>query len=303
MAAVARSMDEEAISKWRAAGKLTAKARDLAASLVVPGARLEEVAEKVEGFIREGGGKPAFPLNLSADHWAAHYTPEIDDPLTFQAGQIVKVDIGAHIDGYPGDSATTVEVGGTRRFSDLIKASREALAAAVEIIGPDVSLSKVGEVIELTIKSYGFRPIANLTGHLIQRNELHAGKSVPNVGGKKGEVARAGEVFAIEPFATSGEGAVENGEPGNIYRFQGPKKVKDADAQRLMEALSREHPSLPFAARWCRSLCANPKKSVRLLKAAGVLYAYPVLVEKAWGPVSQHEHTVLVTDAGGVQFT
>jgi len=303
MAAAKPSLDEESIEKWREAGKLTAKARDLAASLVAPGVRLEEVAEKVEGFIRQHGGRPAFPLNLSMDHWAAHYTPEIDDPLTFQAGQVVKVDIGAHVDGFPGDSATTVEVGGTRRSTELIKASRDALAAAVEMIGPDMSLTKIGEVIELTIKSHGYRPIANLTGHLIKRNELHAGKSVPNVAGRKGDIAREGEVFAIEPFATSGAGAVENGEPGNIYRFQGRKRVKDEDANRLMEALEREHPSLPFAGRWCRSLCASPKKSVRLLKAAGVLYAYPVLVEKAWGPVSQHEHTVLIAKSGTVQLT
>src|SRR6267142_1282765 len=113
MKVAAGAPTDEALLKWKTAGKVHAKARDLAASLVVPGARLEEVAEKVEGFIRKSGGKPAFPLNLSMDHWAAHYTPEIDDPLAFEAGQVVKVDIGAHVDGFPGDSATTVEVGGT----------------------------------------------------------------------------------------------------------------------------------------------------------------------------------------------
>jgi len=296
-------VDDEALEKWRQAGRITAKARDLAASLVVPGARLEEVADKVEGSIRAAGARPAFPLNLSADHLAAHYTPEIDDPMTFIDGQLIKVDIGAHVDGYPGDSAKTVEVGGVRRHGELIKASREALAVAVEMIGPDVSLTKVGEAIELTIKSFGFRPISNLTGHLIKRFELHAGKSVPNVGGKKGDIARAGEVFAIEPFATSGDGSVVNGEGGNIYRFVGRKKAKDADAARLLEAIEREFSTLPFAQRWCKGLCEDPKKSIRLLKATGALYAYPVLVEKGWGAVSQHEHSVLITKSGGVQLT
>jgi len=296
-------LTDEAIEKWREAGKITSRARELAASLVVPGARLEDVAERVEGFIRKQGAKPAFPLNLSADHLAAHYSPDIDDPLRFVAGQLVKVDIGAHVDGYPADSAMTVEVGGQRRYGDYVRASREALAAGVETIGPDVSLSKVGEAIELTVRAYGLRPISNLTGHLIRRNELHAGKSVPNVGGHKGDFARVGEVFAIEPFATSGDGEVVNGEPGNIYRFQGVRKVKDKDADRLQKAIAREHPSLPFAARWCRTLCDSPKKSVKALRSAGVLYAYPVLVEKAEGPVSQHEHTVIVAASGAQLIT
>lgn len=294
---------DAALEKWRLAGKITARARDLAASLVVPGARLEEVAEKVEGFIRKEGAKPAFPLNLSADHWAAHYTADLDDASTFVEGQLVKVDIGAHVDGYPADSATTVEVGGARRFAEYTRASKEALAAGVEVIGPDVNLSKVGEAIELTIKGYGLKPVSNLTGHLIRRNDLHAGKSVPNVAMKKSDFARAGEVFAVEPFATSGDGEVVNGNPGNIYRFQGRKRLKDPDADRLQKAIEEEHPSLPFAARWCRGLCENPKRSVKALRSAGVLYAYPVLVERAWAPVSQHEHTVLITASGAVQIT
>jgi methionyl aminopeptidase len=297
------ALTDEATEKWRRAGRITARARDLAVSLAVPGARLEDVAEKVEGFIRSEGAKPAFPLNLSADFWAAHYTPDIGDQRTFEAGQVYKVDIGAHVDGYPADSAATVEVGGGRRYGQLVRASRDALAAGVETIGPDMKLAKVGEAIERTVTAFGFKPIHNLTGHLIARNLLHAGKSVPNVATKSGEVAKAGEVFAIEPFATSGLGEVVNGAPGNIYRFQGRRKVKDADAALLMDAIEREHPSLPFAARWCKGLCADPKKSVRLLRSAGVLYAYPVLVEKGDGWVSQHEHTVLVTSSGAQLLT
>jgi methionyl aminopeptidase len=299
------TLDDDALAKWREAGRITAKARDLAASLIQPGAKLEAVAERVEGFIRQSGAEPAFPLNLSCDHWAAHYTPTLDDTMEFVDGQVVKVDIGAQLDGYPADSAVTVEVGTARRHTDLIRASREALEAAVEMVGPNISLNLVGQTIERTISAYGLKPISNLTGHLIKRNELHAGKSVPNVG--KGEsdaaVTRPWEVYAIEPFATNGEGQVENGKPGNIYRFRGMRRVKDADARRLGEELAKKHHSLPFAARWTRGLCEHPEQSLRALKQAGVLYAYPVLIEKAWGNVSQHEHTVLITDTGAQLLT
>ncbi|HEX9710619.1 MAG TPA: type II methionyl aminopeptidase [Candidatus Thermoplasmatota archaeon] len=304
---MAEVVSEDALDKWRTAGRVTAKARDLAASLIQPGAKLEAVADRVEGFIRESGAQPAFPLNLSADHWAAHYTPSLGDPMEFVAGQVVKVDIGAHVDGYPADSAVTVEVGGARRHTDLIRASREALAAAVEMVGPNLQLAVVGETIERTIQAYGFKPISNLTGHLIKRNELHAGKSVPNVGKGKGDgepgVTRAWEVYAIEPFATNGAGQVENGKAGNIYRFRGLRRVKDPDARRLAEALEREHGSLPFAARWTKGLCEHPARSVNALRQAGVLHAYPVLIEKAGGAVSQHEHTVLITESGAQLLT
>ena len=296
-------LSDDAVEKWRKAGKITARARDMAVSLCVPGAKLEDVAEKVEGYIRSEGARPAFPLNLSADFWAAHYTPDIGDTRVFEAGQVYKVDIGAHVDGYPADSAATVEVGGGRRHAQLIRASRDALAAGVETIGPDMHLAKVGDAIEQTIGAFGFKPISNLTGHLIARNLLHAGKSVPNVATTSKEVAKAHEVFAIEPFATSGEGEVVNGPAGNIYRFQGRRKVKDPDAALLMAAIEREHPSLPFAARWCKDLCKDAKKSVKLLKSAGVIYAYPVLIEKGSGMVSQHEHTVLITPSGAQLLT
>jgi methionyl aminopeptidase len=174
------------------------------------------------------------------------------------------------------------------------------------MIGPNLSLNLVGATIERTIAAYGLKPISNLTGHLIKRNELHAGKSVPNVG-RGGEadsaVTRAGEVYAIEPFATNGAGQVENGKPGNIYRFRGLRRLKDADARKLGEAIQERHPSLPFAARWTRGLCQDPVRSMRALKQAGVVHAYPVLIEKGWGNVSQHEHTVLITPSGAELLT
>ncbi|MCL4331973.1 MAG: M24 family metallopeptidase [Candidatus Thermoplasmatota archaeon] len=170
-------MEAGEIRKFEEAGKLGKKALELALSLIEPGTLLFDVAQETEQFIIENGGKPAFPLNLSIDNDAAHYTPFTGDKLKFKTGQLVKVDIGAQVDGYPSDNAATIEVGDTGKHSDLVDASREALAKAIRSLRPRMKLGSIGSVIGNTIQSYGFKPIKNLGGHGIDRYDLMQGCS------------------------------------------------------------------------------------------------------------------------------
>ena len=116
--------------KAKKAGAIAGKARAHGATLLREGARLLDVAEEIEAFIRKEGAQPAFPVNLSINHDAAHDSPRPKDPRTFAPGDLVKLDVGAHVDGYIGDTAVTVEIG-TQRHARLIEASREAMLAAV----------------------------------------------------------------------------------------------------------------------------------------------------------------------------
>ena len=100
------------LPRWREAAQIASRARELGLRLTVPGARRRDVAEAVEAFIRDAGAQPAFPANLSRNDEAAHYTPSPDDVAVFEAGDLVKVNVGAHIEGAIADTADTVEVGG-----------------------------------------------------------------------------------------------------------------------------------------------------------------------------------------------
>ena len=97
----------EELARWRGAGRIASRARDLGVTLVVPGARRRDVADRIEAFIRSQGAQPAFPTNLSRNDEAAHYTPSPEDTATFETRDLVKVDVGAHLDGAIAYTAAT----------------------------------------------------------------------------------------------------------------------------------------------------------------------------------------------------
>ncbi len=207
-------MELDVLRKFELAGKVGKRALEYALSLVEPGSKLYDVAEKVEAFIYdvaekveafivENGARPAFPLNLSVDNDAAHYTPFTGDKLTFLTGQLVKVDIGAQVDGYPSDNAATIEVGNTGKHSDLIDASREALNFAIKNLRPLMRIGQVGSNIGRTITSYGFKPIRNLGGHGVDKYDLHSRVFIPNYDDGNGRPIDSDGVFALEPFGPS----------------------------------------------------------------------------------------------------
>ena len=88
-------------------GKLLVEVREQARPLVKLGKALLTIAETVEDAIRQKGAKPAFPCNVSVSGIAAHYSPLADDNTEIKEGDMVKVDMGAHLDSYIADTAST----------------------------------------------------------------------------------------------------------------------------------------------------------------------------------------------------
>ena len=268
--------------------------------LVTEGALLLDVAEDVEDLFRKRGMRPAFPTCLSIDQIAAHYTPTHDDALRFRRGNVVKLDLGAHSDGWIADTAVTVEVG-TRNWTELIRASELALQTAIEAVHPGVTARAIGEGIQRAIESHGYRPVRNLTGHTIERYVLHAGKGVPNIPHGH-DVLEAGEVVAIEPFASAGAGQVDGRKTGNIYRVLRTKPLRDAALNAFLQMLSSEFKTLPFAERWAARLEPRAPSLLNQLVRSGSVMTYPALLDVGGGIVSQTEHTLLI-GADGVVVT
>jgi len=288
-------MNEEALSSFRKAGAIAAEARDLGASMVAAGAPMLKVAEEVEAHIISRGAFPAFPCNISCNEVAAHFTPRTGDKLTFSNGDLVKIDVGAHVNGYIGDTAMTVEVG-TRNRTSLIEASAKALAIATEIVGEGIPVNTVGGAIERGIKSNGFVPVTNLTGHSMKQYNLHAGLSIPNFDDGEDEKVPADIALAIEPFATDGAGQVQNAKAGNIYRILRKRELRDKGAAEHFHLIEEKFGTLPFCERWCTALDPKAQAHLRTLVRHGLIFAYPVLTEVRGGMVSQKEHTIIIHD-------
>ena len=290
-------MDPEAWEKLQLAGKAGADALKLGVGLAKEGARLLDIAETVEARVRQLGAKPAFPVNICINEVAAHYSPTHDDPLVLGRGQVVKIDLGAHVDGYVADIARTVEIA-TNNWSELIKASEVALETAIDTVRPNVPTRMIGSAVERTIESYGFRPVMNLTGHSIDRYVLHAGKSIPNVGDRTSDVLAKGDVVAIEPFSSAGAGKVEGRKPSNIYRLLRARDMKNESVNRMVKFIEESYRGLPFAERWCYRVDKKAPAILKKLQRAGLVTSYKQLVDIGNGMVAQTEHTMLVTDEG-----
>lgn len=290
-------MDEDVREKLLKAGEILRKAVSEAAEKIAPGVKLIEVAEFVENRIVELGAKPAFPCNISINSDAAHFTPKKDDDRVFKEGDVVKLDVGAHIDGYIADMAVTVDLGDN---SELVKAAKDALYAAIDVVKAGVSISEIGKAIEEAIRGYGFKPIVNLTGHGLLPYLTHAPPSIFNYATERGAKLEEGMVIAIEPFATDGAGGVVERGECEIYSLLKPKPVRMKMAREIIKEVQEKYRTLPFAKRW---LSKAPEIIISKLVREGVFRAYPVLTEVSGGLVSQWEHTLIVEDGGATITT
>jgi len=285
-------IESEQYEKHREAGEILSTVRDEAVERIEVGGSHLELAEWAEERIRELGGEPAFPLNISIDEEAAHATPGIDDDDTF-GEEMINIDIGVHVDGWLADSAVTVDLSGN---PDLVDASAQALQAAVDTVEPGIETGHLGAVIERVIEGYGYNPVVNLTGHGLGHWEQHVPPNIPNRKVSQGVELSVGDVVAIEPFATDGGGKVKEGSAEEIYALETEGSIRDRQARQALEQITEEFRTLPFATRWLDTRRAE--MALRRLKQRDIVHGYPVLKEREGNLVSQKEHTVIVTEDG-----
>ena len=286
------ALDDEKYEKHREAGRILAEVRDEAAEMVEVGTSHLEVAEWAEDRIRELGGEPAFPVNISIDEEAAHATPSADDDSVF-GEEMVNLDIGVHVDGWLADTAVTVDLSG---HADLAEASEQALEAALDVVEAGVQTGEIGAEVEDVIEGYGYNPVVNLTGHGLGHWEQHTSPNIPNRAVSQGTTLEAGDVVAIEPFATDGGGKVSEGSEEEIYALEREASVRNRQAREALEQIVEEFKTLPFATRWLET--SRAEMALRRLEQQGVVHGYPVLKEDDGCLVSQKEHTVIVTEDG-----
>lgn len=283
--------ENEAIIKTIEAGKILSQIKEEIVGKVKPEVNLLDIAEFVEDRIKELGGEPAFPCNISINSDAAHFTPKKGDERTFKEGDIVKIDIGSHIDGFIADTALTIDLGDNQ---ELVMASKNALQKAIDNIHAGVDTAFIGGVIEDEIREFGYKPIVNLTGHGLMPYLPHCPPTIYNYRTERGVILEEGQIIAIEPFATDGQGKVTERGETEIYTLINLKPVRMKMARQVLEEIS-QYKTLPFAKRWLKKA---PIIIISKLVKEGILREYPVLVEAGKGMVSQAEHTVIVEEDG-----
>ena len=286
-------MKQEEIEMYKKAGRIAAETAKYAKSIIKPGIKLVELADKIEAKTIELGGKPAFPINLSIDDVAAHNTPLHDDETL--ASGLLKVDLGVHVEGYIADLAFSLDLENNEENKKLILAAESALKKAIEIIKPGIEVWKIGEVIQKTIASHNLSPIRNLSGHSLDKYKVHAGITIPNYNNNNPTTLGKG-AYAIEPFTTPGKGHVMSSSPPKPLIFS----LKNKKVDIRLEQIEKKYGNLPFALRWLSEQSIPIAfKELMIFAKRGQINFYPPLKEQSNSLVAQAEHTILVTDNGG----
>lgn len=299
---------EKAIRKnYESAGRIHKSAMHKAQKAVKPEKRLLEIAQELEAFIQSEiedaklDGGLAFPVNLSINNQAAHATPGIADETVLLETDLLKLDIGVHVEGYIADGAQSFNF--SNEHAKQIETNEAALEAALSAIKPGIEINRIGAIVEPLVQKAGFKVIENLTGHGLEQFTQHGPPSIPNVANNLKTKLEDGMAVAIEPFVTTGRGSVADSAMVEIFSIEEPKSVRDPNARKIFEFVNNEFSTLPFAERMLQELKLSDfsrKVGLRELVKAKVLHSYPVLFEQKGAFVSQAEKTVILDDGEAI---
>src|SRR5881394_4205229 len=182
--------------------------------MVAPGVTTMDLERHAEKRMKELGAKPAFKgyydfpcvLCTSVNEEIVHGIPSAKRKL--KAGDIVSIDCGVVLDGYYGDSAITVAVGGdeaiTPEHKKLLEVTEASLKRAIEKMRIGNTVGDVGAAVQDVVEANGFSVVREFVGHGIG-TKLHEDPQVPNYGVPgHGARLREGMVLAIEPMVNAG---------------------------------------------------------------------------------------------------
>jgi len=290
-------MQKEIFEKYEKARSISDSVVLFTKPLVKENTLALNVAEKIENKIKELGGAPAFPVNISINENAAHYTPDINDSLRFKENDLVKIDIGVHVDGYIWDRAFTICIG--KKTHPLIEAAERALKEAMKLIEPGVKIFEISEVVESTLEGLGFNPVRNLCGHGLDQYNQHARFSIPNGRNNIQDELQPNQALAMEVFSTDGVGWIKDSTPVLIFGYVQDKPVRLLEARQILQAAKTDFNKLPFAKRWLTKLKLpiSPFKidmALKQLLDVEALREFPVLREESGGLVAQAEETIIL---------
>jgi methionyl aminopeptidase len=211
---------EKEIDLMRQANAIVAHAHKLAATMIQPGVRTDEIDRAVEALILSEGGKPAFkgyrgyPAStcISIEEEVVHGIP---GARKLQAGQVVSIDIGASYKGYFGDAAVTHACSGVDLLRvRLLDVTDLALSRAIRQARTGGHLNDIGKVIEQTAHDAGFSVVRDYVGHGIG-TQMHEEPQVLNFDNRMpGPELREGMVLAIEPMLNAGTDEVRSKSDG-----------------------------------------------------------------------------------------
>ncbi|CAO4374641.1 unnamed protein product [Caenorhabditis nigoni] len=316
--------NDAVVTKYQVAAEITNAVLKEVIANIKEGAVVGDLCDIGDKMILERTGKLykkeknftkgiAMPTCISVDNVICHFTPlKSEAPVVLKNGQVVKIDLGVHIDGFIATAAHTVVVGASKdnkvtgKIADLLRGTYDGLEIAIRSLRPEASNTDVTRNIDKTAAEFGLTPIENMLSHQLERNEIEGEKKIIQNSGEKqkGEVEKVTidkhEAYAIDILFSTGKGQPKDMDTRTtVY-----KKNESVSYQLKMKAsrvffsdVNKQHGPMPFSLRSFEEE-VKAKMGVVECEKYGLLTPYPVLYEKEGDFVAQFKATVLVMPNG-----
>lgn len=314
----------DVVTKYKLSAEIANKALQIVLSECKPKAKVVDLCEKGDSYIREQTGNVyknakkkiekgvAFPTCISINSTVCHFSPLTGDETVLEENDIVKIDLGCHIDGFISVVAHThvVQEGPvTGRAADVIAAANTAAEVALRLVKPGKKNKDVTEAIQKVAAVYDCKIAEGVLSHqmkqfVIDGNKVILGASNPETRVDDAEFEE-NEVYAIDIVTTTGEGKLKllDEKETNIYKRAVDKnyQLKMKASRLIFTEINQKFPIMPFTAR----ALEDKRARLGLVECVNheLLQPYPVLHEKPGELVAHIKFTVLLMPNGSDKIT
>ncbi|KAI7837788.1 hypothetical protein COHA_008417 [Chlorella ohadii] len=311
----------DVVTKYKAAAKITNAALTAVVEACKPGAKIVDLCDKGDSLLNEGVGKEfkgkeiekgiAVPTCISVNNCVGHCSPLNDCAVELKEGDLVKIDIGCHIDGYIAQAAHSLVVAAdgaapvTGRAADVMQCAQTCFDAAARLIRPGHKSSEVAPVLAKICEAYGCNLVDGVMTYEMTRFVIDAHKAVVHKAQPDQKVEdvefEEGEVYAIDCLVSSGEGKpkLHDEKETTVYKraMEVQYQLKMKASRELLSEVQKKYPTMLFRCGWSARFglveCLNH----------GLLNAYPVTYEKEGDLVAHIKGTVLLMPSGSDKIT
>lgn len=311
------------VTKYKLAGEIVNRTLKTLIESTLPGKSVKEICEKGDSLLLEETGKVfkkekdlkkgvAFPTCLSVNNCICHFSPSKNDTdYVLKEGDVVKVDLGAHIDGFIAVAAHTVVVQAdptakvTGRNADVILAAYWASQAALRLLKPTNGNYGVTEAVQKVAAEFKCKPVEGMLSHQLKQSQIDGEKTIiqnPNEAQRKEHekcVFNLHEVYAIDVLVSTGEG-VGREKDTRVAIFKKTEEnyqLKLKASRALLTEIKTKHGSMPFN---LRSFEEETKARMGVVECVShkMIEPFQVLYEKPTEVVAQFKFTVLLMPSG-----
>lgn len=321
--------DDLVVTKYTTASEITNKILKELIEKCVDGASAIQICEFGDKRVNEETAKVfkkeknlkkgiAFPTCISANHCICHFSPLKSDPdYAIKGGDLLKIDLGCHIDGFIAVTAHTIVVGASKdkkvdgRKADVILAAYNAAEAAVRLLKPGSNNYAVTDVINKIAESFKCKPVEGMLSYQLEKDVIDGTKRIiqnptemqKREGCEKCEFG-VHEVYALDVLVSTGDGKPK---PSEVRTTVYKKKniiyqLKMKASRAFLNEAEKNYNLMPFN---LRSFEDETKARLGVIECVkhDLVEPYPVYYEKEGEFIAEFKYTVLVMPNGVLKIT